>query len=401
MNESIENEYYDLLLRRCISPNGSLFIFCNKVCLKYVRKIEEKARMMGFSDIHLEIQDSDKIIEKLNSISLEEIASDPFFACEKWNEYAKKGASFLILKTEMPGYMSSVPGEKIVEMNRTQRFNQRPYKELQLSYRISWCIAILPNECWGRKLFPQSERPEEELFDKIVSMCMVNGDGTSVSKWNSLIVKNTERVEKLNSLGIKELHYQSAKGTDFRIGLSRRALWEGTSKEGMIVNMPSFEIFTIPDCNRIDGDVYSTKPLSFNGALVEGFHLTFRNGRIVNVEASKGEDVLKNLVKSTKGSDTLGEVALVDADSPISRTNINFGNTLFDENASCHLAIGNAFPHNLSGYDDLDQEGLKKEGFNKCDLHVDFMIGDDTLNITAVTYDGEETQIMKNGRIVL
>ncbi len=401
MNLAKEKEYYELLLKRCLKIQNSLFIFCHKINLASVQSVVEMAKAMGVADIHIEVQDDDALIKKLKQISNNDIETDEYFKCSKWNEYAKKNAAFLIFKTELPGYMDSVDKEKLVTMMRVKRKNQGVYKKLQLSYEISWCIAILPNKLWADTIFPNQNNAEEKLFEVIVQSCMVEGKQNSISLWDNHITTNNQLVAKLNDLKIKRLSYNSAKGTDLQIGLSKDAVWQGAAKGDFIVNMPTYETFTIPDSRDINGVVYSTRPLIYNGILIEDFWFRFENGKIIDLGAVKGEEALQSLVCCTEGANTLGEVALVDIRSPISHSGIVFGNTLLDENASCHLALGNAFPKCMKDFANLSKEDLQEQGFNFSDIHVDFMIGDDTLTISALTYDGREVPILINGEIVL
>lgn len=401
MNEVLEDKYYDLLLKRCLEIKDSLFISTNKICLKYANRIVEKARSMGINDVYLNITDSIKVKEHLYCTDISEMDNDPFFNMDKWNEYALKGAAFLMLKTELPGIMQGVSKDKIIKMGNVMLKNQSIYKELQLSYKISWTIACLPNSIWADTIFPNNENSEELLFDYICKMCMVDEISNPIDNWNRQLEINSKMVDKLNALNIKSLSYKGSNGTDLTIGFSDRRIWKGTKKRNFIVNMPSYEIFTSPSNKSINGIVYSTKPLMYNGTLIDEFYLKFKDGKAVEAFAKKGNEALNLLIKSCKNADSLGEVALVSADSPIAKSNICFSNTLYDENASSHLALGHGFPICIDDYDCLTQEEIENLGFNISTIHVDFMVGGTMLDIVAKTYDDKEILIMKNGLFVI
>ncbi len=400
MYEKKFEEFCELLLNTCLGVKDSLFISCNKFCLRYAEGVVEYAKKIGVDDIFLDIVDYEAMKQVLSTTPYEEIKTHSFFIKDKWNEYAEKNASFLILKTEVPNFFDDVEPKKLIEAMRVTRENQSIYKAKQLSYQIPWCISAVPNNIWAKELFPNSENAEEELLECIYNFCFINGDGKAVKQWRNQREKNNQLVRKLNSLKIEKLIYQSKKGTNLEIELSPNANWMGLDKGNMIVNMPSYEVYSVPHCEKINGVVFSTKPLVYNGILIEDFMLEFKKGKIVNVIATKGEKALKELIFSVKGADTLGEVAVVDNRSPISQSNMNFGLTLLDENASCHFALGNAYPACLKNYYNLTDEDLKEEGFNKSKIHVDFMVGDSGLKIEMITNKGRIT-LMEKGEIVL
>lgn len=387
-------QYYALLLEKCLNLkeiNRPLFLVGNKICLKYLEEIKEMALNLGIEDIYMDIQDKDELMDILNKTDIDDIKNNPYFDCHIWDTYALKGAAFLMLKTEMPNYMDSVDKDKLVEASRVMSNTSKEYKRLQLKYEIPWTIALLPCELWAKKL----NCTNDELFNIIMDLCMV--DDNVMDNWDKQIGKNGELVSKLNGLKISKLFYESPKGTNLEIGLSPYAIWKGTDKGNMIVNMPTYEAFTVPDCHDINGVVFSTRPLSYNGVLIDDFNITFKDGKIIDVEARVGKDALQALVGSCVGSNSLGEVALVDNRTPIASSKYVFENTLLDENASCHLAIGNGFPLCIENYDEKD---LEKVGFNRSLVHVDFMIGGKDLNIYALTNKGR-ILLMNRGEICL
>ena len=217
-------------------------------------------------------------------------------------------------------------------------------------------------------------------------------------EWDKFINRNTEVMNKLNSLKLKKLHYTNSLGTDLEIYLPSGYLYAGGKDKLCIVNMPSYEVFTSPVWNKTKGIVYSSKPLMYNGSLIDNFWIKFENGKVIDYDARVGLDVLKEIIETDEYSCYLGEAALVEKNSPIAFLGFNFGTTLIDENASCHLALGAGFSECIIGGLDMSAKELKEHGINDSKQHVDFMIGTDDLNITGETIDGEQIVIFENGK---
>ena len=227
-----------------------------------------------------------------------------------------------------------------------------------------------------------------------------------IKAWDEKIKRTQMKCDILNKLQFKYLHYTNSLGTDLTIELPKNHIWSGAGKENqdgipLIVNMPSEEVFTSPKYDGINGIVYSARPLVYGGSLIENFSFEFKNGKVIKVKAQSGEEILKKMIETDDGSAYLGEVALVDYNSPISNTNLIFYETLYDENASCHLALGDSFPTCLKGGEDMTSEELRKQGLNKSLIHTDFMIGTSDLKIVGTTFKGEEITIFKNGNFIL
>ncbi|TWK60192.1 Aminopeptidase 2 [Bacillus licheniformis] len=240
----------------------------------------------------------------------------------------------------------------------------------------------------------------QKLWNEIFKTTRVDREDP-VQAWKDHDQTLRDKVSVLNDKHYHALHYQ-AKGTDLTIELPEKHLWVGagsTNENGVefMANMPTEEVFTAPKKDGVNGTVSSTKPLSYGGNLIDGFTLTFKNGRITDVKAEQGEEILKELIETDEGSHYLGEIALVAHDSPISKSNILFYNTLFDENASNHLAIGSAYAFNIEGGKQMSREELAKEGLNESITHVDFMIGSGEMNIDGITADGKREPIFRNG----
>lgn len=400
--EELEEKYIELLLKRCINFNRSkaLFISYGIEC-EFVDKVVQKAKEMGIVDIYLYHDSLERKHEILQSISLDEIDNHPFFNLKIWDEYALKGASFLILETEIPGFMDDIDPKKLSRSHYIERATRPMYDKLQMLFQIPWCIATIPNKIWAKNVFPNDSYEEayHKLFKSICSMCMIDTNNP-IKSWN-LFLENQQRiVQKLNSLQISKMHYRNSIGTDIVVELDRDAIWASAGSLGtdMIVNMPTYEVFTTPVFYKTNGIVYSSKPLMYNGGLIDKFYLVFQDGKVIRFGAKTGEDLLKGIIESDEYSSYLGEIALIDYNSPISNTGLVYGNTLIDENSSCHMALGGGFEECMKDGSTLSPDELLKKGVNPSKNHVDFMIGTSDLNIEADTKKGK-VLILKNGNI--
>jgi len=267
---------------------------------------------------------------------------------------------------------------------------------------INWCVVAAAGEAWAQKVFPDlsPEKAQEKLWKAIFETTRID-QPDPVSAWQKHIASMKERAKYLQAKQFTALHYK-APGTDFTLGLPDGNLWisaQSMAQNGVAftANMPTEEVFTLPDRNRADGVVTSTFPLSYGGTLIEDFQITFENGRITKVTAKKGEAALQKLVDTDEGSHRLGEVALVPASSPIAKRGHLFYNTLFDENASCHIAIGRAYRFTLTGGEELNDEEFISAGGNVSLNHVDFMIGSPQMDIDGVHKDGSREPVMRQG----
>ena len=278
----------------------------------------------------------------------------------------------------------------------------KPFRDA-IENRHQWCIAAVPGKGWAKKVFP-GERASvamEKLWEAILSTSRVNDD--PIEAWNQHNADLASRCDYLNSLGIKELKYSASNGTDFRVGLLPNAVFmaggEETLGRGVYYNpnIPTEEVFTSPRKGDADGIVYSSKPLSYGGQLIDNFSIKFENGKITEVKAEQNEDLLRELVNMDEGAAFLGEVALVPYSSPIRESGLLFYNTLFDENAACHLAFGRGFTNTIKGYENYTEAELHEMGINDSIVHEDFMIGTKDMNITAILEDGKEVAIFRDG----
>ena len=402
--ENNEKKYIKLLLERCLNFNKSksLLISYDKVNKSFVDHVVEYAKTLGVNDIYLDEDDINTTKEKLENLTLDEIEQDPYFDKTIWDEYAKKNASFLMLETEFPNELEDIDPLKIAKAKYINRTTRELFRKKEASNEIPWCIAALPNEKWARSIFPNEDNAYEKLYEVILNMCMVDKEDP-IKSWNEHLNKLKKLSTKLTDLKITKLHYKNSLGTDLTIELPSDVIWNsaaGSEDSNMLVNMPSYEIFTSPNYLKTNGIVYSAKPLIYGGGKIDDFYIEFKDGKVVNYDAKKGKEILKQIIESDENSCYLGEVALVNNNSPISNTNLVFGTTLFDENASCHLALGDGFPDSIKDGLTMTKEELLGKGINQSKNHVDFMIGTKDLEIKAETKEGS-ILIFENGNFVI
>lgn len=401
MNRNFE-KYAELLLKRCLNLNTPrpLLITAPIKAIDFVEILTHKAYELGITDIYYDWSDENLKHEQLLHLSDENLLKSPFWSKEIWDEYAKKDAAFLMLYSDDINLMSDVPEDKITLTANRSRSSRPLFKKRQRVDEVPWCIALVPTLGYAKKVFPNSVDPVADAWDAIFKCCLVYEEDP-IKAWDEKVKKIQKRCDILNDYQFKSLHYTNSLGTDLTIELPENHIWSGAGKGGLIVNMPSEEVFTSPKYDGINGIVYSARPLVYNGVLIENFSFTFENGRIVKVEAENGKEILENMISTDEGSNYLGEVALVDYDSPISNTNIIFYETLYDENASCHLAIGDSFPTCLLNGENMSAAELKEHGLNNSLVHTDFMVGNFDLKIVATTKDNREILIFNNGNFVL
>ena len=298
-------------------------------------------------------------------------------------------------------------GLKGVNMGKVSKANQmsypilKPYRDRREN-KEQWCIAAVPGKAWAKKVFP-GERTSvavEKLWDAILSASRVTDD--PIKAWEAHNANMAKRCEYLNSLKIRTLHYTAENGTDLTVGMIGEGCWRGggdTSLQGIYFNpnIPTEECFISPKRGEAEGIVYSSKPLSYRGQLIDNFSIRFENGKAVEVHAEKGEEQLKDMICMDEGAAYLGECALVPQASPISESGLLFYNTLFDENAACHLALGMGFADTIQDFQNKTLDECRELGINDSMIHVDFMIGCDSMNIEATCEDGKVVSIFRNG----
>ena len=324
---------------------------------------------------------------------------------EFYKQYIDDKAAFLSLISANPKALEGIPTNRISLQSRNLNKALSFYHTAIMNSSVTWCVASVPTVLWADLLGYEGTDEEkiEQLWATLLKLCRIEGVEPK-DTYRHHMAKLRHRCEALNKLNLKALRYTCENGTDLLLELPEGHIWLGgeeSSKDGTIfnANIPTEEVFSAPQYNGVNGIVSSTKPLIYQGNTISDFSFTFKEGKIVEYTAKEGYEVLKELIETDEGSLYLGEVALVDHFSPISQSNQIFYETLFDENASCHLAIGASYPTCLKNSDGLSEEELKERGLNYSLTHVDFMIGHERMNIKGYTRDGQEVDIMIDGRL--
>lgn len=307
----------------------------------------------------------------------------------------------ILIESDDPDGLKGLNQAKIAKARMSVAKITKPISD-RMSEKYQWCIAAVPGKKWAKKVFPDESTSNavKKLWGAILYTSRVTDD--PIAAWNAHNADLLDRSEKLNSLKLRYLHYKSSNGTDLTVGLNENGIFMGGGEYTLggvyyNPNIPTEEVFTSPEAGKADGIVYATKPLSYQGELIDGFWVKFENGKVVETYAEKNPELLKKLVGMDEGASMLGECALVPYDSPINNSGILFYNTLFDENCCCHLALGRGFNNTIKGFENMTNEECKKAGINDSAIHVDFMIGSSDLEIDGIDENGRTVPVFRNG----
>ena len=366
------------------------------------RAMTECAYKVGAKKVIVEY--SDEQVAKLTyTYATEETLGDfPVWEVKKYEELVAKNAAFISISAGDPDLLRDIDPNKIATAQKASGKALTVFRKAVSSSEVCWCVVSMPTPAWSKKIFPDASEEEREalLWDKIFTAVRIYEEDP-VAAWKRHTENLGKRCAFLNSKKIKTLHY-TAPGTDLMVELPKGHKWEGGGEHSMkgtyfVANMPTEEIFTMPHKYGVNGTLKATKPLVFGGNLIEDFSFTFKEGKIVDFDAKVGKAVLEKLIETDEGASYLGEVAIVPVSSPVSKTNTIFFNTLFDENASCHFAIGSSYPTNIEGGVAMTEEELEAVGANTSITHNDFMVGSEELDIEATTHEGETFFVLKKG----
>ena len=368
----------------------------------FVELVVEECYKAGASDVRVEWSH-----QPLQLLNVKYRTADGLGEVKDWERErllyrAKTLPAMIYLESSDPNGLDGMDQEKWGQAIQKRWSVIKPIRD-EMENKYQWCIAAVPGKKWASKVFPELPVDEavEKLWEAILYTSRADGDG--MSAWREHNADLKRRCDYLNSLGLRRLKYSSSNGTDFSVGLIPEALFlagaEDTLGSGITYNpnIPSEEVFTSPMRGDAEGIVYSTRPLSYRGVMIENFSIRFEGGKVVEVHAEKNEDALRTMVAMDEGAAMLGECALVPYDSPIRNSGIMFYNTLFDENAACHLALGAGFTSCIRDYDKYSIEECRSMGINDSMIHEDFMIGSHDTDITGITADGREVPIFRNG----
>ena len=399
-------EYAKLLVEVGVNiQKGQTLVIGSPVdCAWFARLCARAAYAAGCREVVMRWSDDELTREKYLHAEDSVFDSLPAWQAEFDNGYARQGAAFLHISARDPENLVGVDPDRIARSQRSSGEALREYRELTMSNTVPWCIGSIPIPSWARKVFPGCPEDEavEKLWEAIFQTVRVDGSGAAVDRWREHLAGLKGHMDRLNGLNLESLHYTNSLGTDLTIRLPEGHIWAAGSSETksglpFIANMPTEEVFTAPLRNGVDGVVCSSMPLVHNGVVIDKIRFQVREGKIVEASAQTGEDALKAAITLDEGASYFGEVALVPYDSPISRQKLLYYNTLFDENASCHLAFGEAYPECLQGGAEMSKEERKARGLNDSITHVDFMVGTADLSVTGKTRDGREVPVFVDG----
>lgn len=405
MKKSILKNYAKLIVRTGanVQKGQEVLIFASVNDAYFVNYLVEEAYKAKAKLVTVEWSSQEVTKATYKYATAKTLSEFPEWKEKKLAHHVETLPARIYIESSDPDGLNGIDQGKMLTVQRAIGPINMKYRE-QMDNKYQWVIAGIPGEKWAKKIFPElsTKQAMDALWDAILKVTRVNGD--PLENWKNHNANLAEKSQKLNDLRIKNLKYTSQNGTDFSVGLDETACFVAGGSDTLNgvyynPNMPTEECFTSPNKQTANGVVMATKPLSVRGVLVDKFGFRFENGKAVEVlcENESHKDVLEKLISTDEGASLLGEVALVPFDSPINQTGLLFYNTLYDENACCHLAIGRAFDECIRNYQNLTEDEIKAIGLNKSMIHVDFMIGSEDLSIVATTYDGREVQIFKDG----
>ena len=411
MNENMLMQYARLVAGVGINvqKGQTVVVRCPVDCAAFGRMLNQACFELGARDVVMEWRDDFCSRERYLYADDSVFDSNYPWDVQKNAELGKAGAGYITIAASDPENLRRVDPDRLSRKRDADGRDQKEFYRMMMSNGFPWCVVSVPVASWAKKVFPNDtdDAAMEKLWDAIFATVRVKEDGDAVQAWRDHCAHLDEYAAKLNALKLTKVRYKNALGTDVTVGMPKEHVWlagADTAKSGVrfVANMPTEEVFSAPQRDAVDGVLCASKPLALDGNLVEGIRLTLEHGRIVGIHADKGEDVLRQAIETDEGSHYLGEIALVPVDSPIAQSGLLYYNTLFDENAACHFAFGQAYPACVPGGDDLSDEELLVRGINAVSSeHVDFMVGTDDLSIIGTTGDGREVVIFKDGRFAL
>ena len=403
MDEKVLRNYAHLIAECGINvqEGQEVFIGAELDQPAFVQMVVEECYKLGAKRVVVDFDYQPLQKTHVEYCSVETLGELTSYRKARWEYYVEKIPCRIYIMSEDPDGLKGIDQEKMLKAHQMLYPLIKGFRD-ELENRQQWCIAAVPGLDWARKLFPElpDEDAVEELWNAILKTSRVDDD--PVAAWHAHDKDLMDRCDYLNALGIEKLHYTSKNGTDFTVGMIPEAIFKGggdTTRQGIFFNpnIPTEECFISPKKGEAEGKVVASMPLSYQGQLIEDFWIRFHEGKAVEWHAGKNEQLLTNIITADDGAAYLGECALVPFDSPIQNSGILFFNTLFDENAACHLALGMGFADTIDGYQEMTLDECRALGVNDSMVHVDFMIGSEDLDIDAITRDGRTVPIFRNG----
>ena len=409
VSERMYDKLAELIVRKGVNVQKDQPVVINASVrdAEFVEKLTKNAYEAGAKYVSVEWSDSKIIKMAYQYQSIETLSEVPQHAYDKVKYQHDGGACYISIASGKPGEMADVDSEKINAAQMAVFTKMADLMSYTMNNEGQWCIAGVPSREWAKVVFP--DLPEDEAFEKlgdaIFSVTRVTEDNDPIAEWEAHDKELMEHCRKLNELNFKKLHFKSGLGTDLYVELVKDHIWAGGgcfTPKGVFFdpNMPTEECFCMPHREGTDGIVYASKPLSYNGKVIKDFWFRFEKGKVVDYDAKEEKEALTKLLDFDEGSRRLGEVALVPYDSPVSRSGVLFFNTLYDENAACHLALGRPYPENVKGGEQMSKEELVAIGANDSMQHNDFMFGTADMDIDGIKEDGTVVPVFRKGNFV-
>ena len=409
MKKSTIKKYAKLIVRvgANVQKGQSVVVSCAVDQAPFCELVVDECYRAGAKSVSVEWSD-----DKVTKLKYRNETIKTLSTIQKWQEEKMKWRSeelpaVIHIVSEDPDGLKGINPKKMQKVSVNRYKISKKYSDAMES-RYQWTIAAVPGEAWAKKVFPNLRKSQaiEKLWQAILETVYVTDDNDPIAEWEKVNSDFKARCEKLNEDRFEYLEYKSSNGTDFKCWLMPQSKWCGGGEYDLNghffnPNMPTIEVFTTPMKGKAEGKVVSTKPLSYRGQLIENFSFTFKDGKVVSCDAEKGKNLLDEMISADEGACMIGELALVPQDSPINNQNILYYETLFDENASCHIALGRGYRECVEGYENMSQEELAELGVNESMIHVDFMVGAPDMSIIGHTFDGRDIQIFKDGNFVI
>jgi len=409
-DQKLLKKYADLIVKVGVNVqhNQPVVIRATTENKQLVRELTKSAYQAGAKQVFTLFSDDIVTHSTITYATVETLTDIPDYLVAQYQHFVNIGACFISVTSPVPGLNNDLDPYKLQQQAIASQQKLAFFSQHTMANKAQWCVVAGANQTWGEAVFAglKGDEATEKLWSAIFTACRVDLTSDPVKNW-AIHNKNLSKYnQKLNELNFKSLRFTNSLGTDLTVELIKDHVWAGgneTAGNGTIFNpnMPTEEAFTMPYKFGTQGRVYSTKPLNYQGKLIDEFYLDFKDGQVVGFDAKKEKETLANLLNMDEGAKYIGEVALISHDTPISKTNIVFLNTLFDENASCHLALGRAYPMNIKNGVKMTQDELIKLGYNHSNIHVDFMFGSSDMKIVAVKQDGSEFILFEKGNFVI
>jgi aminopeptidase len=409
MKEQMLRNYAKVVLTVGVNlqKGQNLVVRAEPVHWNFLNILAEEAYKMGARYVRMEADSAGLQKARVDHSQEEYLDYVPQFVTKTLDTYLDEGwARLAIDGKENPGLLKSVDKKRLGKVSRAHSLATKPFMEQVMMGKLAWCVIGVPTPGWAAEVFgcEPSAEAEQKLWEILIPILRLD-KADPVKEWQNHAERLMRRAAWLNNKNFKEVHFQGP-GTDLHVSLAKRSQWEAanaktTSGIEFMANVPTEEIFTTPDWRGVEGTVRCTKPVTIMGTQVNDMNFVFKNGSVVDFDAKVGKEALAQYLSMDEGATRLGEVALVGVDSPIHRVGQVFSSILFDENASCHIALGSGYINTWKDGDKLSEEQKVAEGFNDSIVHTDFMIGSERVSVDGITQSGERVAIIKNGEFVI